>query len=60
MSDQELVRDFLILSEMSQQELADKLHFNRSNISKVVNGKQKLSTFRRWMIEEELKQAYST
>jgi len=56
MKDQDLVKKILNNSGMTQQELADKLRFNRSNISKIINGKQELSALRRWMVEE-LKQA---
>ena len=56
MTDRDLLRRIMYLAEWTQAELAERLDFNRSNISRVIRGKQTLPQARREAAEQLLQE----
>lgn len=56
MTDRDLLRRIMYLMEWTQAELAERLGFDRSNISRVIRGKQALPQARREAAEQLLQE----
>ena len=56
MTDRDLLRRIMYLAEWTQAELAERLDFDRSNISRVIRGKQALPQARREAAEQLLQE----
>lgn len=54
MTDRDLLRRIIYLTEWTQTDLAERLGFDRSNISRVIRGKQTLPQPRREAAEQLL------
>ena len=56
MTDRDLLRRIMYLAEWTQAELEERLDFDRSNISRVIRGKQALPQTRREAAEQLLQE----